>query len=131
MPDSWRTIVAGFLTGLLLLSFVSTGATLSDPRDYFKITVVDEETGRGVPLVELKITNDDVPWAGACHVGHRSLSGTRMRKPHDAANAMGITSRGTFCMVVSIKWSTTALISRVSRHTRSCSSAEVPRSRIV
>ncbi len=58
MPDSWRTIVAGFLTGLLLLSFVSTGAAPSDPGDYFKITVVDEETGRGVPLVELKTTNN-------------------------------------------------------------------------
>ena len=58
MPDLWRTIVAGFLTGLLLLSFVSTGATPSDPRDYFKITVVDQETGRGVPLVELKTTNN-------------------------------------------------------------------------
>jgi NAD(P)-dependent dehydrogenase (short-subunit alcohol dehydrogenase family) len=30
----------------------------TDSGDYFKITVVDEETGRGVPLVELKTTND-------------------------------------------------------------------------
>ena len=58
MPDSWRTIVAGFLTGLLLLSFVSTGVAPSATSDYFKITVVDEETGRGVPLVELKTTNN-------------------------------------------------------------------------
>lgn len=36
--------------------FVSTNAA-SDPSDYFKITVVDEETGRGVPLVELKTTS--------------------------------------------------------------------------
>ncbi len=57
MRDLWRTIAAGFLTMLLLLSFVSTGAAPSDTSDYFKIAVVDEETGRGVPLVELKTTN--------------------------------------------------------------------------
>src|SRR6266852_1521002 len=56
MPDLWRTIAAGLLKVLLLLSFVSTGAAPLD-SDYFKITVVDEETGRGVPLVELKTTN--------------------------------------------------------------------------
>jgi len=58
MRDLWRTIAAGFLTMLLLLSFVSTGAAPSDSSDYSKIAVVDEETGRGVPLVELKTTND-------------------------------------------------------------------------
>ena len=57
MPTSWRTIAAGFLTVLLLLAFASTGAAPLD-SDYFKITVVDEDTGRGVPLVELKTTND-------------------------------------------------------------------------
>ncbi len=36
------------------------GLTVSaqEPGDYFKITVVDEQTGRGVPLVELMTTND-------------------------------------------------------------------------
>jgi hypothetical protein len=41
------------------------------------------------------------------------------------------TSRGTFSIVNSIRRSTTAFKSLVSAYTRSCSSAEVPRSRIV
>lgn len=57
MPDLWRTMAAGVLTVLLVPSFISSAAPL-DASDYFKITVVDEETGRGVPLVELKTTND-------------------------------------------------------------------------
>ena len=30
----------------------------ADPKDYFAIIVVDEETGRGVPLVELRTVHD-------------------------------------------------------------------------
>ncbi|MGQ9592258.1 MAG: alpha-galactosidase, partial [Planctomycetota bacterium] len=33
-----------------------------DPRAYFRIAVVDEETGRGVPLVELRTTNEIACW---------------------------------------------------------------------
>ena len=32
-------------------------SNLGAPADYFAIQVVDEQTGRGVPLVELKLTN--------------------------------------------------------------------------
>ena len=42
---------------LLALLAVSVGAQAA-PSDYFRITVVDEATGRGVPLVELRTTND-------------------------------------------------------------------------
>lgn len=41
--------------GVLCLLVSPAGA---DPRDYFRITVVDEATGRGVPLVELKTTHE-------------------------------------------------------------------------
>ena len=30
----------------------------AEPRDYFRIVVTDADRGRGVPLVELKTTND-------------------------------------------------------------------------
>ncbi len=58
MHDFWRSVAANFLTVFLLMPLSSMTAASSDTRDYFKITVVDEETGRGVPLVELKTTND-------------------------------------------------------------------------
>jgi hypothetical protein len=45
-----------FFTALLMLALVVVRAT-PHASDYFKITVVDEETGRGVPLVELRTTN--------------------------------------------------------------------------
>ncbi len=46
-------------SALLLSVVLSTTAAVSqpDPTEYFKITVVDAATGRGVPLVELKTTN--------------------------------------------------------------------------
>lgn len=48
------------LSGILIaLLFVHpTVASAIDPADYFRITVVDELTGRGVPLVELRTVND-------------------------------------------------------------------------
>ncbi len=44
------------LVPLLLVSAV-IGA-VPDSADYFKITVVDQETGRGVPLDELRTVNN-------------------------------------------------------------------------
>ncbi len=40
------------------LIFLCAARAAPNPTDYFTITVVDEETGRGVPLVELKTTNN-------------------------------------------------------------------------
>ena len=45
----------GWLISLLLL--LTASVALSKPSDYFAIQVVDAETGRGVPLVELRSTN--------------------------------------------------------------------------
>ncbi|MFV1966888.1 MAG: hypothetical protein ACC628_15795 [Pirellulaceae bacterium] len=45
------------MSHLLLLLLASSGAPPGS-LDYFKILVVDEATGRGVPLVELKTVND-------------------------------------------------------------------------
>jgi len=43
----------------VLLITVALGAESGDgPGEYFKITVVDEQTGRGVPLVELKTVHN-------------------------------------------------------------------------
>src|SRR2546422_1435019 len=52
MQSSLRTIALCVMS----LLFATIRATQS-PGDYFKITVMDEETGRGVPLVELKTTS--------------------------------------------------------------------------
>ena len=38
------------------------GSASSATSDYFKITVVDEQTGRGVPLVELRAVGDTAWW---------------------------------------------------------------------
>src|ERR1041384_3335061 len=51
MPSSLRTILPGLLSSLLV-----TAPAAQSPSAYFKITVIDDETGRGVPLVELKTT---------------------------------------------------------------------------
>jgi hypothetical protein len=56
MLNSWRIITVSSLAILLLI--LGNTEAASDASDYFKITVVDEETGRGVPLVELKTTNN-------------------------------------------------------------------------
>src|SRR6266487_4551446 len=47
-----------FLSALFLLSSIGRAAT----NDYFKIAVVDEQTGRGVPLVELRTVNNISLW---------------------------------------------------------------------
>src|SRR5688572_12990934 len=41
----------------LVLFLVSRPAFAAEPNRYFTIEVVDESTGRGVPLVELKTTS--------------------------------------------------------------------------
>ncbi len=46
-----------FLTMLILFCSAAFGQSAPNPGKYFAITVVDDETGRGVPLVELKTTN--------------------------------------------------------------------------
>src|SRR5258708_24971603 len=42
------------LLALILISFASAQAPTTQPSRYFTIQVIDEQTGRGVPLVELK-----------------------------------------------------------------------------
>ena len=43
---------------LLFFSVWLIGTVTDDPKEYFEIRVVDEQTGRGVPLVELKTVNN-------------------------------------------------------------------------
>ena len=63
-----------FLLLLLLLPLFANAA----PSDYFRITVVDSETGRGVPLVELRTVNEVRYYtdsAGIVAVGDPELMG--------------------------------------------------------
>lgn len=62
----------------LFLLASSAGAA---PRDYFRISVVDADTGRGVPLVELKTTHDVLfvtDSNGIAAVGDPELLGQRV-----------------------------------------------------
>src|SRR5215471_17312629 len=43
---------------LLLAIAITAATTLAAPADYFVIHVTDEATGRGVPLIELKLPNE-------------------------------------------------------------------------
>ena len=53
-----KTIIQ-ILTALMFICSVNSLTSYAQkPEDFFKIIVVDEQTGRGVPLVELKTTND-------------------------------------------------------------------------
>ena len=49
---------AGRLFAALLTLCLLSARALAGPGEYFVIRVVDEQTGRGVPLVELRTTND-------------------------------------------------------------------------
>src|SRR5579871_1618738 len=55
-----RKPLTGSVLGVVLAAILtlSQQAGAGDAGDYFKITVVDAETGRGVPLVELRTTNE-------------------------------------------------------------------------
>jgi len=63
-----RLILASTVSALLLLLFPGSASALST-NDFFGIRVVDRETGRGVPLVELttvnqmKLVTDSAGWA--------------------------------------------------------------------
>ena len=46
------------LKKMMLVMAMITNACQANPKDYFGIQVVDEQTGRGVPLVELRTTNE-------------------------------------------------------------------------
>jgi hypothetical protein len=47
-----------FAASILLPLGLLCSCSIAAPADYFRINVVDADTGRGVPLVELKTTND-------------------------------------------------------------------------
>ncbi|MGB9434945.1 MAG: hypothetical protein WBQ89_22060 [Candidatus Acidiferrum sp.] len=51
----WKEHAHNLLTSVLLSLALPAGAA-QRPADYFKIVVVDQDTGRGVPLVELRTT---------------------------------------------------------------------------
>jgi len=56
-------------------------AAVPEPSDYFKITVVDDQTGRGVPLVELRTVNNIRYYtdsAGVVAFHEPGLMGSRM-----------------------------------------------------
>lgn len=53
-----RVFGANWVVASMLMVVFCTFSSLAAPTDYFVIRVVDEKTGRGVPLVELRTTND-------------------------------------------------------------------------
>lgn len=55
-PVQERLIVRASL--IVLPGLICTCLAIGQSREYFTIRVVDEQTGRGVPLVELKTTNE-------------------------------------------------------------------------
>ena len=54
----WRRAGTEYLLFSILLAQVFQASAAQQPADYFEIIVVDQDTGRGVPLVELRTTND-------------------------------------------------------------------------
>src|SRR5688572_4456351 len=52
-----RSPVRTVFAAVLILALILCPSSRAEPREYFAIHVVDEQTGRGVPLVELKTTN--------------------------------------------------------------------------
>lgn len=71
-----RSAFSGFLTGVFLVASLSfseptperTAAAASSSGAPFAIVVVDEQTGRGVPLVELRTVNQLSWWTDSCGV---------------------------------------------------------------
>ncbi len=68
MRDSHRRLSLRFMPRLqsigcllLLIAQFARAAAAPDAKDYFAIEVVDDQTGRGVPMVELQTTSS-VPW---------------------------------------------------------------------
>jgi hypothetical protein len=51
-------VLAQVLASAVFISWCATPAAQGDANPYFSIKVVDDETGRGVPLVELRTVND-------------------------------------------------------------------------
>ena len=47
-------IAKSLLTSTSLILLFTFQTLIASPHDYFKIKVIDEETGRGIPLVELR-----------------------------------------------------------------------------
>lgn len=66
-----------FVAALIVTASLWFSASAQTPR-YFVIRVVDEQTGRGVPLVELKLPNEVKYWtdsAGVAALDEPSLRG--------------------------------------------------------
>ena len=107
---------------LPLLFFTTVAVSQPDRSEYFKITVVDAATGRGVPLVELKTENAITVYtdsngivasprlARAASVGHTGSGGGGasfahgyQARPSACRSACVITASGAFRSVHSSK----------------------------
>ncbi len=51
-------VLTAFLIGALLLAANASSPAAASPGEYFRIRVEDQDTGRGVPLVELRTVNE-------------------------------------------------------------------------
>jgi hypothetical protein len=68
------------LCGLTLLLVAASTPALAAPSDYFVIRVVDAQTGRGVPLVELRTTDEVVYYTDSAGVAAFLEPGRMNRK---------------------------------------------------
>jgi hypothetical protein len=57
VPSTVSTLAQVVFGGIALLSTAGTAQTADAPAGYFGVRVVDQATGRGVPLVELRTVN--------------------------------------------------------------------------
>jgi hypothetical protein len=60
--NSFRIFLYGIISGLLATILASAMAFSQEANNYFGIQVVDQQTGRGIPMVRLRTTNSVDYW---------------------------------------------------------------------
>ena len=118
-----------FFRSLLLVLFLLPALLCAAPEDYFGIHVVDESTGRGVPLVTLKTTNhialttDSAGWIAFNEPGlmnrgvYFTFEGPGYALPKDGFGCVGVRLTPVAGKSVEVKVLRTNLAERLCRLT--------------
>src|SRR5436190_15086831 len=77
-----------FAVGLVAAILLCAGAG-AQPLSYFVVRVIDEQTGRGVPLVELKLPNEVKYWTDSAGVAALDEPSVRGREVFVAVRSDG------------------------------------------
>lgn len=108
---------------------LTTAAATATPDEYHGIRVVDEATGRGVPLVELRTTNnvswwtDSAGWVAFLEPGqmdatvHLTIHADGYEYPADGFNIRGVRVRTTPATTTEIRVKRTQIAERLYRIT--------------